>query len=233
MGIPGESTCLSNWNLYICSLKYSFKSLGVWLCIVSTVGAYIDTCSHLRPHTCQRQTWCWWPAGGRAETVLGKPGCGTAGEGYVEWSSALQLTRTQQWYSTPHIQPETHERIVQWSYTKNNSTFSSRVQHIRQQAPRRKPHVTMSTRQTHETCWQELVEHLRSSPNQTHLKPLWTLMATSRVFNIGLTSMYSSIWSKSKRSVAWKWPGTEVILYPIVVAKFIYNILIYTHWPPY
>ncbi len=107
----------------------------------------------LRPHTCQRQTWCWWPAGGRAETVLGKPGCGTAGEGYVEWSSALQLTRTQQWYSTPHIQPETHERTVQWSYTKNNSTFSSRVQHTRQQAPRRKPHVTMSTSQTHETCW--------------------------------------------------------------------------------
>ncbi len=146
-GIPGESTCLLNWNLYICSLKYNFKSLGVWLCIVSTVGAYIDTCSHLRPHTCQRQTWCWWPAGGRAETVLGKPGCGTAGEGYVEWSSALQLTRTQQWYSTPHIQPETHERTVQWSYTKNNSTFSSRVQHTRQQAPRRKLHVTMSTRQ--------------------------------------------------------------------------------------
>lgn len=180
MGIPGKSTCLLNWNQYICSLKYNFKLLGVWLCTVYTVGAYIDTCVlTMRPHTCQRQTRCWWPAGGRAETVLGKPDCGTAGEGSVEWSSALQLTHTQQWYSTPHIQPETHERTVQWSYTKNNNNFSSRVQHITQQAPKRKPHekvtVMMSTRQTHETRWSVRPFEIISQPKPTwsHCGPSW------------------------------------------------------------
>lgn len=49
------------------------------------------------------------------------------------------------------------------------------------------------------------------SPDQTHLKPVWTLMATSRVFHTGLTSMYSSRWSK--RSAAWKRPRLDVIFY--------------------